>query len=362
MWRKVLKYVAWLLGIFVLYVLAVLIHGTATDWQPQARIVPVDLQGSKQALISDSVISLVSWNIGYAGLGEESDFFYDNGGSLFSKGHMIRPPETISRKNLEGASLFTRTTASDFFLFQEVDWTARRSYYLNQVDTLRAQQEGFHAIYASNYKVSRVPIPIMEPWRAYGQVDAGLLSLSRWQPSEQVRLQFPGAFPWPTRIFQLDRCLILTRFATSRDKDLVVINAHLSAYDATGELKRQQMSFLKELVEKEYAAGNYVIVGADWNQCPPHFPFDSFSPGRTQGYHQYNIDAEFLPADWQWLYDPTVPSNRKLRTPFDPEESFQTVIDFFLLSPNLRAHKVKTIDQRFRLSDHQPVWIEVEFQ
>jgi endonuclease/exonuclease/phosphatase family metal-dependent hydrolase len=33
-----------------------------------------------------------------------------------------------------------------------------------------------------------------------------------------------------------------------------------------------------------------------------------------------------------------------------------------LISPNLTAKQVKTIDQQFRFSDHQPVWMEVELR
>jgi endonuclease/exonuclease/phosphatase family metal-dependent hydrolase len=140
----------------------------------------------------------------------------------------------------------------------------------------------------------------------------------------------------------------------------VVINAHLSAYDKGGVLKKQQMAFLQGLVTTEYEKGNYVIVGADWNQCPPFFPFDTFSPGKTDGYTQSNIAADFVGEDWQWLYDPTIPSNRKLRSTYDPENTFRTVIDFFLISPNIKALKVKTLDQQFRFSDHQPVWVQLE--
>lgn len=362
MLRKTLRYLGLLLLLFLLYVGGVLLHGTLTDWQPEERIAIEATQSAELTVFSDSVVSLTTWNIGYAGLGEESDFFFDNGGTLFSKGHMIRPPEELSQKNLSGATLFTASTAADIFLFQEVDISARRSYYTNQLESLQTQQPEFSAAYAANYKVDRVPIPVLEPWRAYGKVDAGLATLSRWQPYEQYRLQLPGSFPWPTRIFQLDRCLLVSRIKTNRNNDLVVINAHLSAYDATGELKRQQMAYLKDLLLEEYENGNYVIVGADWNQCPPHFSFDTFMPGKTQGYHQYNIDPDFLGTEWQWIYDPVTPSNRKLRAPYDPENTFRTVIDFFLLSPNLKALKAKTIDQSFRYSDHQPVWVQVQLQ
>ena len=359
MLRKLLKIIGLLVLLFLLYIGGVLLHGTLNDWQPEGETQLTSSQEAPESVVADSVISLAIWNIGYTGLGEESDFFYDNGGFFLSGGQMIRAEQEFVAKNRGGAQLFTSSTDSDFFLFQEVDINSRRSYFVNSMDSLMAQRPDFAASYAANYRVKRVPIPILEPWRAYGKVESGLVSLARWQPKEEKRIQLPGKFDWPTRIFQLDRCLLLSRFATAKGPDLVVINAHLSAYDNGGVLKKQQMAFIQGLIQEEYEKGNYVIVGADWNQCPPFFQFDSFMPGRTDGYTQSNIPDDFVPEGWQWVYDPVTPTNRKLRTPFDKDNSFQTIIDFFLISPNLQALRVKTIDQQFRFSDHQPVWLEV---
>ncbi|MEL6655788.1 MAG: endonuclease/exonuclease/phosphatase family protein [Bacteroidota bacterium] len=362
MLRKLLKIIGLLLLLFLLYVGGVLLHGTLNDWQPEGETEVASVQEAPESVVTDSVISLAIWNVGYTGLGEESDFFYDSGGFFLSGGKMIRADEDLVAKNRAGSRLFTTSTDADFFLFQEVDLESRRSYYVNLMDTLRTERPDYTASYAANYRVKRVPIPILEPWRAYGKVESGLVSLSRWQPKEESRIQLPGKFDWPTRIFQLDRCLLLSRIATAAGPDLVVINAHLSAYDKGGVLKKQQMEFIQKLILEEYEKGNYVIVGADWNQCPPYFQFDSFMPGRSDGYSQTNIPDDFVPEGWQWVYDPVTPTNRKLRSPFDAEKSFQTIIDFFLLSPNLKALRVKTIDQQFRFSDHQPVWLEVELQ
>ncbi|PSR11035.1 MAG: hypothetical protein DA408_07070 [Bacteroidetes bacterium] len=358
--RKTLRIALLLLAFFLLYIAIVLVHGTLTDWQPAAEL-PVDTyQTSPEATITDSVISLSIWNIGYAGLGSTADFFFDSGGFFFSNNHMIRPARSQVGEFLAGAALFTRSTAADFFLFQEIDLGSRRSHYTQQLDTLRAQRPTYAASYAANYRVTRVPIPVLEPWRAYGKVEAGIATLSKWQPYAEQRLQLPGSFSWPDRIFQLDRCLLVSRFKTNRSGDLVVINGHLSAYDKGGELKKQQMAFIQTYVQAEYDEGNYVLVGADWNQCPPFFPFDTFSPGKTDGYTQTNIAPDFLPEGWQWIYDPTIPTNRKLRSTYLPGKTFTTVIDFFLISPNIKAVKVKTIDQQFRFSDHQPVYMEIE--
>lgn len=166
----------------------------------------------------------------------------------------------------------------------------------------------------------------------------------------------------PDRMFQLDRCAALHRFATNRGKDLVVINLHNAAYDPGDKIKAIQLPYLRDLALAEYNKGNYVVLGGDWNQCPPHFRFDEFMPGNTQGFVQGNIPPDFFPEDWVFAYDPTVPTNRKARDPYRKGQTFETLIDFFLVSPNVKVKSVKGINQEFQFSDHQPVWMEVELR
>lgn len=348
--------------LLVLYVGGVLLYGTLNDWVPESEA-PLENSGAESiALIEDSLLTFVTWNLGFGGLGEESEFFFDHGNMYLSKGRMVRAPEEAVQKNNKGVEQFVGSTASDFFLFQEVDYHSKRSYFANQHELVRGQKPDYSAFFATNYRSPLVPIPVFEPWHLYGEVESGLGTYSKYQPFESVRLQLPGAFPWPVRLFQLDRCVALHRFRVKGGKELVVMNVHNSAYDADGSLKQQQMAFLKELFLKEYQAGHYVVVGGDWNQVPPFFRFDGYMPGRTQGYTQINISPEYLPSDWQWAYDPRVPTNRKTKTPYRPGETFITLIDFFLVSPNVQIRQVKGIDQKFRYSDHQPVYLEVELK
>lgn len=342
------------------YLSVVLIHGTLNDWQPEARTELSNDGAEGLPVITDSVLTFLTWNLGYGGLGEESEFFYDRGSMLFSWGHMVRSPQAAVDKNNEGIRTQTGASKVDFFLYQEVDYGSKRSFFTNQHEAVQQQLPDYAAFFAPNYRAKRVPIPIFEPWRAYGAVESGLGTYSKYQPYESLRLQLPGEFPWPTRIFQLDRCLSLHRFRVEGEKVLTVINLHNSAYDADGSLKQAQMAFLQQLLLDEYEKGHYIIVGGDWNQVPPYFRFDGFMPGRTQGYTQSSISPDFLPADWQWGYDPRVPTNRKTKTPYEAGETFITLIDFFLVSPNVRIRSLKGMDQQFRFSDHQPVYMEVE--
>lgn len=355
--KKSLRWLGGSFSLVALYLGWVLIPGTLTDYQPPAKDVALVTQDAADNAKPDSVISLAIWNMGYAGLGAESDFFYEHS-SLLSNGHMIRAPRPLTERNLKAAVDFVKQTQTDFFLFQEVDLKSRRSYFMNEFAQLAAAAPDFHAAFFTNYQVKRVPVPILEPWRAYGAVHSGIATLSRYQPEEVTRIQLPGAFAWPTRIFQLDRCLGVESFALDNGKKLIVINLHNSAYDKDGAMKAQELQALKALVLAEYAAGNYVIVGGDWNQCPPFFPCDTFRE-MPEGYGQFNMAADLLTADWQWIYDPTTPTNRKVDEVYDPEKTFVTLIDYFLVSPNIQIKKVRTIDQGFQFSDHQPVWMEV---
>ena len=355
---KKIKYLVWILLLPVVYVATVLIHGTITDHQPPA-VRPVEVVNTgRDSLIQDSLLSFAIWNIGYAGLGEASDFFYEES-SLIAGKRMVRSPQALAQKYWAGILNQVRQTRTDFWLMQEVDRASKRSYWVNQMDTLAHLWPDYYAAFAANYQVARVPVPLLEPWQAYGKVHSGLGTLTRFQPSAAERLQLPGNYAWPTRIFMLDRCAAVHRFPHANGKELVVINIHNSAYD-DGSLKAQQMVFLQELFLWEYAKGNYVIAGGDWNQCPPFFAYDRFMPGQGQGYEQQNVNPDLLPADWQWVYDPTVPTNRKVSDPFVKGQTFVTLIDFFLVSPNIRVTKARGIDLGFQFSDHQPVWMEIE--
>jgi len=358
--KKARKIILWIIGLFIGYIAFVLLFGTITDYQPDHVIEIETEQEAEWATITDSVISLAIWNIGYAGLGEESDFFYDGGGMLLSGGHMVRPPKDVSQKNMEGILQWVSSTQSDFFLMQEVDRASKRSYRYDQFDGMAGQLEDYYAGFTANYRSPWVPIPLLEPWNTYGKVKSGLGTFSRYQPTEATRYQLPGEYGWPIKIFQLDRCAAVFRYKVRGGKELVVMNIHNSAFDKGGKLKKKQMKFLKDFFLAEFQKGNYVIAGGDWNQCPPYFKKDGFVQGSPRADELTNIEASFLPADWQWVYDPTVPTNRSVRETLDLGKTFVTIIDYFLISPNVKVLKVKGLNMNFKYSDHQPVWMQVE--
>ncbi len=180
-------------------------------------------------------------------------------------------------------------------------------------------------------------------------------------PDKSERIALPGISDFPKKIFYLERCLLMQRYKLPSGKELIVINTHYEAYD-DGSVKKQQMELTRKLVEEEYAKGNYVVIGGDWNIAPPDFNVHTFEKEKEDDpLYLMNNDKSFMPG-WTYAFDPTIATNRKNKTAFDPAKTFTTVIDYYLLSPNIETVEVKGQDMGFAYSDHQPVKLTVRLK
>ncbi len=359
--RKIIKYLLIIILIPILYVAICLAHGTFTDFQPEESIsLDVD-QANDSKVIADSSLSFVIWNVGYGGLGEESDFFYDNGGFLTSAGKMVRAPKENVEKNIDGALAFLGKKEADFYMLQEVDYNSKRSYKINQYEKYKAALPAYSSTFSVNYRAPRVPLPVFEPWNVMGKMESGLGTFSKYTPSSSTRYQLPGEYPWPDRIFHLDRCAAFHRYPMANGKEMIVVNVHNSAYDSGGTLKKAQMEYLQDKFNAEYEKGNYLIIGGDWNQRPHGINPDEFG-GKELENPEGMIVPESYFSDWHWAYDPDTPTNRALKDPYKAGETRINLIDFFLVSPNLEIDTVHTVDMQFAYSDHQPVFLGVSIK
>lgn len=352
-----MKFVILLIKIILFLVLLValilgglILYATLTDFKPDEKTAETPVNVNSKAKIEKADLSLLIWNIGFCGLGAESDFFYDGG-------KMVSAPKANVDKNYAGVEKFLKEQRGiDFTLLQEVDFGSKRSQFLEQVNLLSNTFSDKNLCTAINYNVQYIPIPFTNPM---GRVKSGLATLSKYESTENTRYQFPGNFSWPKSLYFLDRCFLLQRFPARNGKELIIINTHNSAYD-DGSLKKKQMEYLKNVLDEEYQKGNFVIVGGDWNQLPPGFDPTTFAkPGQDAKVYERAISFDYMPEGWTWAYDPRVATNRKLEKPYDRLKTKTTVIDFYLLSPNIRLKEVNGIDLDFQFSDHQPVKMDI---
>lgn len=334
-----------------------LVLATVTDYRP-VKPEEAKMKGNAPDIqINDSIFTLLSWNIGYFGLGKDCDFFFDGG-------RMTRPSrEEYLHYSGKALEYLEQTQGIDFFFFQEVDIKSRRSYFDDQVFRLRQAFPKMESAFALNYLVRFVPVPLRNPM---GRVKSGLASFSAWHTLENTRYPFPGGYSWPVRLFQLDRCFLLTRLRLPGGKELVLINTHNEAFD-NGSQRKQQIAVLKDLMLAEYSKGNYVVTGGDWNQNPPVAELPSnfssgnnelpliFRSGDISRTIEPQIEKDFFPEGWNWVFDPGMPSNRNVDEPYTRGKTPTTIIDFFVVSPNISVEKISTQDLGFEWSDHQPV-------
>ena len=342
---KIVKFI--LKGIILLGILfgLFLFYASVTNYKPPVSVMLFESL-NPDTISVDKNIGLMIWNIGYCGLSDDMDFFYDGGVQVRTS------KKNVYNNIINNLQLINENDSLDFILLQEVDAYSKRSYYTNQVGSLSQRLKAHTGFFAKNYDVKFVPIP---PRKPLGRVKSGLNSYSRYTPSLVSRYSFPGSFDWPVSIFNLDRCFLVMRFPTSNGKELLVINTHNSAYD-DGSLKKQEMDYLNNFLMDEYKKGNYIIVGGDWNQNPPELDQKIYGKKSAAKRFVLNpIPADYLPIEWTWVVDTVTPTNRYLNMPYNTDESVKVTIDFFLVSSNIESMHVQAIDLNFKNSDHQPV-------
>ncbi len=352
--KKLIKILLLILFIPIFLFSIFLLYLAITDFKPD-HIMAIEIEGQEAEvdLIKDSIFNLLTWNVGYAGLGQEMDFFYDGG-------QQSGPSEKLNQKYLHGIRNSLREVDSiDFWLLQEIDLESKRTYHINQKEGIQEMLYNFHHSFVLNYVVAFVPVPISNPM---GKVKAGMMTSSLYKPSEALRVAYPLIASWPKKMVLLDRCFILNRHPLANGKDLLIMNTHNTAYIYDPELRVKELEVMRRFVLGEYNKGNYVIAGGDWNMNPPDFEPTADFNGHKFVPSKVKMEPTFFPDDWQWAYDNSAPTNRQNYKSFVKGENGTTYLDYFLVSPNVELLMTKTMDFEFEHSDHNPVFIQVKLK
>lgn len=348
------KYKSFIKKLGLIVLVLVILFGTflgwisLTDYVPE-EFVPLEIaQNNPSQIELDTTFSIISWNLGYNGLGKEMDFFYD-------KGEQVRASEELSAQYLKNNLAFIQSLKTiDFWFFQEIDLKSKRSYFVNQAQKLSEILGDYNHSFAKNYDVNWVPVPILDP---LGKVDAGMMSFSKFAPIEASRHAYPNIASWPDKLFLLDRGFILTRFLLPNKKELVLMNTHNSYYVNNDSLRKIELDIIQKQMHKEFKAGNYVIAGGDWNRLPVNFQnrfkgdLEKLQPSVP------SFTDDFISKDWTWAFDTTNFTNRELNTVYD-NNSKKSVIDYFIVSPNVEVIENDVFPLNFENSDHNPVFLK----
>lgn len=345
--KNVLKPIVSVILLILALFAAVLLFYTIREYRPKAKE-NVEVSDGTRVLEPGDTFSVLTYNTGYACLSYDQDFFMDGGS-------MVRPDNReLVEQNLAGIISVMKQQSADCYFLQEVDRDSYRTYHIDQLAYYESAL-GWKGMYACNFRCDFVPYP----FPPIGKVDSGLFTMTGHKVSKATRIALPESFSWPIKTCNLKRCMLEVRIPIEGSKkELVLINFHLEAYD-NGEGKIAQSKMLSEKLEEEYAKGNYVIAGGDFNQTfegmetYPILPETSWVPNV--------MEEKDIPEHFSFAVSDNVPTCRLLNAPYSGNylDSQVFVIDGYIVSDNLDVIKVQTIDTDFRWADHQPVRLEV---
>lgn len=345
--KKVRKGAGFVLLFLAGILLLALIWLTIREYRPEAEETLAVPSGSETPAPGSS-LEILTFNTGYAGLDKTQDFFMDGGSQ-------VQPDSRQEvEENLQGIAGILKEHPADVYFLQEVDLDSKRSYRIDQ-QAYYQENLDLPGVFACNFKCDFIPYPLPP----IGKVESGILTMTDLAVSSASRISLPESFSWPVKTCNLKRCMLETRIPlTGTDRELVLINFHLEAYDS-GEGKIRQSQMLAEKLQKEYEAGNYVIAGGDFNQT--FEGIDKYPLKDTDNWAPGVIGEDSLPEHFSFAVDDSYPTCRLLNEPYSG--SFDTaqvyVLDGFLVSDNIKVNQVSVINTDFAYTDHQPVRLEV---
>ncbi len=317
--------------------------------------------GQPQQVSYDTTYTLTTYNVGFGAYTPDYTFFMDKGvmkdgtpkQGVHGKAVSLESVEAATQGSIATIASAVNGSAPDFMFFQEIDTDSDRSYHVNQVKAVKDTFSTYESSFASNFHSGFLAYPLHD---MHGKVNSGILTLSRVNMINSIRRSYPVTTDFPDKYFDLDRCFQITRYKLPDKHSLVLINSHMSAYDKGGKFRAAQLKMLTDILVSEYAKGNYVIAGGDWN----HALCDSLElyPSQ-QGIPDWvkPLNASDLPQGFTCVAADNlseVPTCRGDDIAYEKGVTYTTTVDGFIVSNNVEA-QAHNIDTGFATSDHNPV-------
>jgi endonuclease/exonuclease/phosphatase family metal-dependent hydrolase len=248
---------------------------------------------------------------------------------------------------------------ADLYLIQEVDFDATRSYHVDErVPLADALGGDANYTFAQNYDSPFLFYPFNQP---HGASKAGIMTFSRADINSAQRISLPIETGF-TKFLDLDRCYSRNFISLGGGQFLVLYNLHLSAYTTDGTIATEQLKLLLADMEEQYKMGNYCIAGGDFNKdllgdSSVYFgaadqEYSWAQPIPAETFDGFDITL-VAPLD----EDDPVPSCRNADGPYH-EGQYVLTVDGFLVSPNVEVLESQVLDEAFRCSDHNPVYMD----
>lgn len=329
--------------LLVVCLLIMWVRGALNSYQPEAVEI-LEISGPEcPAIGPDSPVKVLSWNIGFAGMSAEMDFFADGGQS--KRASSAQQVE----KNYQAVVKHLETVEAAVMLLQEMPRASFVTRGIDVLEEIRSDIASYRFVFSPTVQIPSLPLA--------GYLVFGKSTCSTWDLQEGRRLALPTTRDLPTVTIQHFNILETRLPVEGCSWQWVLLNIHLAAFD-DGPLRQQQLQQVIDLMEKEFKAGNRVVAGGDWNMLLAETDFPYSTPEKNLFWVK-PLPEGVVPENWQWGVDESTPTCRTLEQPYKPGVNYTCVIDGFLVSPNVEILATKTGDLGFANSDHNPVVMTV---
>jgi len=356
---KKFRILKWGIGIIVALILASMVVFSVLEFRPDDRMY-VTIEGNIDNIpaIGDS-ISIMTWNIGYGGMGKNADDFFEGGIKVFPS------DQNTLVNNLENIKAEIQSIDPDITFLQSVDINSDRSYGMNEVEYLKAydtdsQDESIttESAFAYNFNTFYYPGPVPH----LGHVESGITTYSKYHMVNGERISLPTDYGFLNNMFYYKRCILVSRMPINgTDKELVLVNIHLENHETRSGASDQVM-IVENFLSEEIKKGNYVVCGGDFNAIFPGMQ-DKYQSGDDAS------EREIMEAD---LFDnmilktgknaPTVRSLDKSYTESNLDEMGYYVTDGFVVSKNIEVISCWVENLNFENAAHNPVVAWIRFK
>jgi endonuclease/exonuclease/phosphatase family metal-dependent hydrolase len=174
--------------------------------------------------------------------------------------------DSLLSANLEQALSLLRDADADLVAFQEIDYGAARSGYVQQLDTIATRLGYAAAAQAVNWDERYLPFPYGRPAVHFGRTVSGQAVLSRYPVRDHARKVLTRPDQWIGRdVFYLDRLAQVTLLDLG-GRPLFVLNVHLEAFDQT--TRETQAREVRAYYDRLAETGISVLLLGDFNSEP----------------------------------------------------------------------------------------------
>ncbi len=303
------------------------------------------------ALTPGDAYFIMTYNIGFGAYRKDYSFFMDGGKSSWAK------DEESLIATVCGMGEIITDVSPDFVLLQEIDVDGTRSYHVNELELLNQFLKGYYYNYAQAYDS---PFLFFPPWEPHGANKSGLAVYSRAEITESIRRSLPISESF-SKLVDLDRCYSISRIPTENGRQLCIYNVHASAYGGSDEIRQAQLSTLYGDMEADYAKGNYVICGGDFNhnlkendqENAPEWAYPFPRESLPEGFHMA-LDVVSQEDKGAVVHN----TCRSAETPYDPQTTYTVTLDGFIVSDNVSVNYYQHMDWGYEFSDHDPVLMQ----